>query len=383
MAVDFRCEKCGKLLSVDAPAGTSLKCPHCKAKLVVPAGLASLPKPKIAGRPGQRGDGEPDEGEGGEGEEEEQRNDKLYGVLAYGMPWVISAFLHIGIFLLAMFIVFVVAAVQPKPVGIEIPDALLNTDNPGGVMNPGSGGDPNMRAAAPVKSNSKGFSKREGKVASDASGETGNIDLIGLGGGGAAGGGALAEFGLVGGGSGSGPKSGFYGSGGNAYQVVYVIDRSGSMIQTFDYLRKEMLTSIGTLKDVQDFHVIFYAMGTPVENPPKQLIAANRNNKVAAAEFLKGVTPEGQTDPVPAMQRAFQVLQGAKKTGKLIYLLSDGLFPDNALVLKTIKEQNPPGPNQAMINTYLYGERPKEAEEVMQKIATENKGRYKFVNPDE
>ncbi|MBI5725577.1 MAG: VWA domain-containing protein [Planctomycetes bacterium] len=174
----------------------------------------------------------------------------------------------------------------------------------------------------------------------------------------------------------------FYGIDCKATDVVFVMDRSGSMIQTFDYLRKEMLDSIGKLKEAQNFHVIFYAMGRPLENPPKQLVAADKQNKAAAAEFLKGVTPEGQTDPVPALARAFDVLKGSKNPNKVIYLLSDGLFPDNNAVQKLIADRNPAGENQIAIHTILYGERPKEAEEFMRKIAADNKGRYKFVNPD-
>ena len=51
MAIEFRCEQCGKLLSVDAEPESRVKCPYCKAKVVVPAGLASLPTPQVPGGP--------------------------------------------------------------------------------------------------------------------------------------------------------------------------------------------------------------------------------------------------------------------------------------------------------------------------------------------
>lgn len=180
-----------------------------------------------------------------------------------------------------------------------------------------------------------------------------------------------------------GPKCSFYGSSGNANEIVYVIDRSGAMILTFDFLRREMLVSIGQLNKEQAFHVIFYGLKAPLEVEVKQLVAANRKNKVKALELLKDVTPEGQTDVVPALKRAFEELKKTDKKGKMIFLLTDGVFLDNNAVLKLIKEQNPPGKNQIMINTFLYDDRNKEAEEVMQKIAKENKGRYKFINPEE
>lgn len=381
--VDFRCEKCGKLLSVDAEAGTSFRCPQCRARLLVPAGLASLPKPQIAGHvPAESREVAEDSFD-----KHSQHEGKMFGVLAYGMPWVISVFMHVGIFLMAMFVVFIVAAAQPKRIDMLIPDTTLNPENPGGLMNPGIGGDVNKPAASPIKSTSPGFSRVEFKPVANLGNTSGDNILIGLAvgtgpGAGSDGCGALKE-GLDGGGSGVGPKCNLWGNGGNAYQVVYVIDRSGSMINTFDYLRREMLASISRLKDSQDFHVIFYARGTPTENPPKQLIPANRDNRIMAAKFLGTIVPESQTDPLPALKRAFDVLQGARKTGKLVYLLSDGLFPDNSAVLRLIAERNPEGSGQAMICTFLYGDRTREAEEVMQKIAKENKGRYKYVRPDE
>src|ERR1017187_4834834 len=45
--VEFRCEKCGKLLSVQADPGGLVKCTQCGKKVQVPAGLASLPHPQI------------------------------------------------------------------------------------------------------------------------------------------------------------------------------------------------------------------------------------------------------------------------------------------------------------------------------------------------
>ena len=47
MATEFRCEKCGKLLSLDTEPGETVKCPHCKKKVVVPVVLASLPRPQV------------------------------------------------------------------------------------------------------------------------------------------------------------------------------------------------------------------------------------------------------------------------------------------------------------------------------------------------
>jgi Mg-chelatase subunit ChlD len=181
-------------------------------------------------------------------------------------------------------------------------------------------------------------------------------------------------------GSSGGPRSSFFGSGGNAYNVVYVIDRSGSMVHTFDVaVRPELLRSIGRLRDSQMFHVILFAQGPPVELKYKRLVPATKRHKKEAASFLFAdeVRPEGETDPVPALKRAFAVLSGARKKGRLIYLLTDGIFPDNEGVLRVIASQNKD--KKVHINTFLYGTAPKEAVDVMTAIAEQNGGRYKFV----
>ena len=47
--VEFRCERCGKLLGAQAQDGQFVKCPHCRNKVAIPHGLASLPRPQIPG----------------------------------------------------------------------------------------------------------------------------------------------------------------------------------------------------------------------------------------------------------------------------------------------------------------------------------------------
>jgi len=49
----------------------------------------------------------------------------------------------------------------------------------------------------------------------------------------------------------------FFGGGGKAYNIVYVIDRSGSMIDTFDAVRREMKRSIYGLEEAQNFSCDF------------------------------------------------------------------------------------------------------------------------------
>jgi len=149
-----------------------------------------------------------------------------------------------------------------------------------------------------------------------------DLSLVGIGGGG----GDLSELGLSIGKS-SGPE--FFGLGGSAREakrIVYVVDRSGSMLDTFVYVRQELKRSVGGLRRSQKFHVIFFNEGPPLESPPRDLVSAIGGRKEAFFEFLKSVGPSGGTEPEAAVRRALSLRPD------LVYLLSDGIDFDPSLL---------------------------------------------------
>ncbi|MBL7134864.1 MAG: VWA domain-containing protein [Phycisphaerae bacterium] len=168
----------------------------------------------------------------------------------------------------------------------------------------------------------------------------------------------------------------------DARHVVYVIDRSGSMVDTFDAVRREVVTSFGRLSSDHDFHIIFYSDERPDENPPQRLVRANDSNKLYAWRFVETVRAHGRGSPVPALERAFDVLAGAdaSRPGKVIHLISDGEFPDNAEILASIRRRNQA--KDVTVNTYLCGNCPPVAVAVMKRIAEENGGQYGYVIGD-
>lgn len=386
MATEFRCEKCGKLLSVDAEPGSTTRCPHCKKRVVIPAVLASLPHPQMPGAsadapppppgpaPAPAGDEPYDEEE-----EEEHGSDAVMGAMAHIMPWVISIFFHVGLALIMMFVAMI-AVSKSMSEEVVIPSDVLS-ETPGGSVSPGKD-NPMERAAQPTPTKSMGESQNDAAVPADDGKTDKPLKVIGSAAGGSRGG-TLAPFGNRVGGSGAGPRSNFFGHGGNAHHICYVIDRSGSMVESFDRVRYEMLLSIGRLDPKQDFHVILFAKGTPKEAEARKLVPAIPRHKEDAAEFLDSVRAAGQTDPIPALQRAFNVLARAdrRRPGKLVYLLTDGDFPDNKAVLADIRKHNTK--KEVDINTYLYDYRGKQAVDVMRQIAKENGGRFKQISADE
>ena len=85
-------------------------------------------------------------------------------------------------------------------------------------------------------------------------------------------------------------------------------------------------------------------------------------------------------DPLPALARAFEVLEKASGT-KVIYLLTDSQFPDSQKVLQFLRQRNPKG--DVCIHTLLYGAHSADAEETMKTISKENgHGRSRSVTPE-
>ena len=405
MAIEFRCEHCGALLSADADAGAEVECPHCENVAIVPAGLASLPTPQMPGQDEQTSSPEPPElpaedaeaptppappeppadgGEYAEDEDEEDYNYEQTGfmkVMTESTPWAVSIFV-VGVLMVILVFIDILVRSTGQGIPITVPDARLS-DNPGGSINP-TESEISERSRTVRPTPTRKFSRKEAVSASSES-DSEATEVIGMG----AGGGGGSPFGSVGGGGG-GPRSSFYGTGGNAHHIVYAIDRSGSMqkFNKWQLVRKELLMSISRLRPVQDFHVILFSRdrsSPPEEKVPRQLTLFTERSQDAVADFLDNVRPvEGNTVAAPALKRAFEVLRRAdpKRPGRVIYLLTDGEFSDIDDVNEALIKENKRG--DVLINTFLFSESEKEIPaNTLKRIAKDNGGRYKFVSPDE
>ena len=202
----------------------------------------------------------------------------------------------------------------------------------------------------------------------------------------------------------------FMGASARAVEVVYVIDRSGSMIVagTFDLLKLKLAESIAALDESQKFHLVFFAGREPIEAPAKKLVPATAENKLAAGEFLENIVAEGQTLVLPALERAFAVLkEGDPEAAKLVLMLSDGGFEGfvgltneykgltgSKAVLKWLDEHNEKiqardqegnrvTHRRVQIYTFLYrGDLPEDIEAFKQ-IAAEHGGKFTQVGKED
>jgi len=369
MAFKFRCSRCGKRLSVNESPGTEVACPHCNQATVVPADAqptevpgsvaAVAPEPAAAAPPAAYMAPLP---EGEEPKEEEQGGmDTVMGWLALYVPsWGTSVLLHVAVVILAYFMAWQTEATQPP---FEYKSAVVQSEK--------------LKMEKRLKPDQKQQSTRgkfrpgpssivrqftQNPFPDVASNKLEQLQVIGVGGGGKE----------IGGFEGLGQgRGGFFGAGGESDEsakIVYVVDRSGSMTDSIDFVKYELKRSIGELSEIKEFHVIFYSSGPPVEMPTRRLVNATERNKQLAFEFIDGVIAQGETDPSKALERAFDCRP------ELIYLLTDGEF-DRAII-DQVKRLNVGGKVTVHTIGFLY----KTGETVLKQIADDNHGNYKFVS---
>jgi len=308
------------------------------------------------------------------------------------MPWVLSALVHLGVFLIMLFIMMILAAPTPKTETGEVVYVPTAPQVHGDPYNRG-GAKPTAARRSPVKweyeprdSILPGVTKERVELG-DLRPGAGDSPL----GDGPHNGKGRGLYGL-------GDLDGPSGSGGAA-NIVYVVDRSGSMAKTFEDVKAEMRRSISRLWATQRFHVVLFGDGETYEGPRRRLVQAEIENKVAACEFLQTKEARGSTTALIALKRAFEVLSArpANET-KMIFLVSDGDFSGisggseyrsadgrtlngNEAVLQWLADNNKAP--KVHICTVLLHSADRTAADVLRKIAEQNNGRFKYISPDE
>lgn len=203
--------------------------------------------------------------------------------------------------------------------------------------------------------------------------KTPEISIIGIGPGGGEGGGDATRYGLTVGG-GAGPE--FFGLGPSVpgvRSIVYVVDRSASMLLAFDHVKKELKRSIYALRRSQKFHVIFFNRGVLMECPTTRLVNAIEVNLVQLSKFLDAMDPPtGQTQPAPALRKALAL------EPDVIYFLSDGEF--DAELIDRLDRWN----DERRTRIFTIGfDNEYEGRKLLELIARQHNGEFKFVSEDD
>jgi len=207
----------------------------------------------------------------------------------------------------------------------------------------------------------------------NASGAGPDLSVIGIGSEGSFGGGGPGQFGLtLDGGGGGGPE--FFGvtaAAPGARAIIYVVDRSGSMVDTFNRVRAELRRSISALRRSQKFHVIFFNAADPLESPPLRPVNAIEAHKQQFFTFLETVSPSGGTKPERALRKALAL------EPDILYFLSDGIFDPE--VLRKLDEWN----HERRTRIYTIAYLDQGGRKLLETIAREHGGESRFVSEDD
>lgn len=171
---------------------------------------------------------------------------------------------------------------------------------------------------------------------------------------------------------------------GDAKTIVYCVDASGSMVDSFAYVINDLKAAIRRLSPEQRFTVIFFQAGAALEVPVPQrgYKRATEANMKLVCDWISTeaghVIPRGSTDPVNAVKLALGYQP------QLMYLLSDnitghGRYQVNQQdLLALIDRTQHSRPMKTRINTiqFLYPD----PLGTLRLIAEENGGKLKFVD---
>ena len=305
--------------------------------------------------------------------------DEARNVVLKLLPWTSSLLLHVAVVLLAIFAIWSVQ-VEVEEEQLIIPDVRLSK-LPGTPLKVTSKQQSSQTSA---RRNVRSVnSERASAATTPTESPTQLIGALG----GDAGSNAnpfAAELN-----AGSGLEANVFGVGGNAYRVVYVIDASGSLVDSLYYVIKELKRSINDLSEQQKFTVIFFQGDkAPLEVPPPGLRPATAEYKQRVIKWIDlsegNVVPQSGTNPMKAIKLALRY------NPQLIIMLSDnitgrGIYEvDQRQLLTAINKANK---SKTAISTiqFMYPDPLVEIgmEATMELIAKQNGGKYRFVNARE
>ncbi len=160
----------------------------------------------------------------------------------------------------------------------------------------------------------------------------------------------------------------------NHESVVFLLDHSGSMMDTFDFLRTELKNRIEKFAPIQKFNIVMFSESAQTLGDEK-LLNAYKKTKLDMSARIDALRAQGRNDDmlIP-FQRGFEKAFAMKPT--VIYFLTDGNF-DPALVDVVAKLNQD---HSVKISTIAYVNISPEAAKNLAKIAHDNGGKYRFVS---
>ena len=121
------------------------------------------------------------------------------------------------------------------------------------------------------------------------------------------------------------------GDGGNVKRVAFLIDASGSLIDTMPFVIEELKSYIRKLQGPQSFTIIFFGRNTVLESPPRGLQPATGEYKDRTIDWLetnKDKVLGLKGEPIEAIKNAISY------NPQLIYILSDNITGEKQYAIR-------------------------------------------------
>lgn len=322
--------------------------------------------------------------------EEESVGDEIGKTLVSLMPWGISILFHVALIVVAFFLVWqtIVQGEEEQPV---IPNSRLS-ETPGAPMQIEEVQEESSDSPMTVPVVDPTVTNPTPTVTNTPIPTT----LVGL----------TFQGGQSGGPIGNSTGSGdfganVFGNGGNAKEIAFVVDASGSMVDVLPFVINELKRVVNELKPAQNITIIFFS-GDGVHEVPgggargKGLRPCTPKFKEEIRKWVSLENFQFSTGGRGGQYVQEAILQALKYKPQLVFLLSDNLtgggqgatkheiFQDD--LMKAIKDKNDFRP-PAKFNTiqFLYEDPLVRAglTGTLQLIADESGGQYKFLSAEE
>ena len=161
----------------------------------------------------------------------------------------------------------------------------------------------------------------------------------------------------------------FFGTASRGNKFVFIIDKSGSMGgDRLAAAKEELCRTLNGLKATNKFMVYFFSDNAE-SMPARTMLSGTPENIRWAVKWVRTRSVQGGTDPRQALHWCFKLRPDT------VWLLTDGQFSDEGGVLDTIATGN--RQLKARINTVAF--HVKDGADILQRIARENDGKYRFV----
>ena len=172
----------------------------------------------------------------------------------------------------------------------------------------------------------------------------------------------------------------FFGIEDPAQKITYVVDRSSSMSdrRRLAEAKVELLSSLETLQEHQQFQIIFYNRDISILSVDQtgRMPFAVEVNKTLATRFVQGIEPRGSTDHHKALIQALQLGTEA------LFLLTDADAP--RLQPSDLDDVTRHNNRRTRIHAIEFGVGPSLGNDnFLKQLARRNQGSYRYVNVSE